>query len=41
VKLPGVDVDQQDLPPGWHLKAVLAAVAALGLAYIVATKILL
>jgi hypothetical protein len=41
VKLPGVDVDQRDLPPAWHLKAVLATVAVLGLVYVVATRILL
>lgn len=41
MKLPGVDVDQQDLPPSWHLKAVLVTIAALGFIYVVATKILL
>jgi len=29
--MPGLDLDQRDLPPGWHLKAVLAAAVALGL----------
>lgn len=26
---PGLEIDQRDLPPAWHLKAVLAAAAVL------------
>jgi hypothetical protein len=34
----GVEVDQRDLPPGWHLKAVLAAAVVLGLVLALAMK---
>jgi hypothetical protein len=34
----GVDIDQRDLPPAWHLKAVLAAAAVLAVVLSVAIK---
>lgn len=33
-----VDMDARDLPPGWHLKALLVTAALLGLCYLLATK---
>lgn len=35
---PGVETDQRDLPPGWHLKALAVTAAALGLLYLLALK---
>lgn len=37
----GLDVDQQDLPPRWHLKALAVAAALLGLLYLAAARIFL
>jgi hypothetical protein len=35
---PSVEIDQRDLPPAWHLKAVLAAAVILALVLSLAIK---
>jgi cytochrome c-type biogenesis protein CcmH/NrfG len=33
-----VSVEDRDLSPGWHLKAVLVIIAVLGIAYVLAVN---
>lgn len=40
-RLPGVECDQRDLTPAWHLRALGLTAAALLLAYLAAVKALL